>query len=415
MIVNALAQLSFNLRVLFLSNIFFVFLWASPAKAGSSNSTCVFSLAQDIRHSTEVFAGIKYVVRSLHERREEIETLSRQYRAVVQLDEEGYVISNPLILDFERKRGNLILNSIRQQLKSYKLFLKHLSQSRSDVIRELAAAPLTALDETQRALAGDISQITLNGEYYFYNARPPSVGKVQAQYSEALRLWIKFQNEVMVLQDLIRILRFASSDLLRADFVQNHLVYLVGAGLELTLIQSVFQRTMDSREDYREFYSVHSLFTFFFPGWKGIPVNYASENSSFRILMERVLVIELFQEILMNAHEANQRRAESVGQQRAENSFLSDFRPEVLTEIHPDKYLIIVRDHGYRHQFSSIRNIGDSNQNDDRRTGVGIGLLKIQMLTEYLGYKIYWKPNPHEDGTQAEVQIPRVRKQFSLK
>lgn len=193
------------------------------------------------------------------------------------------------------------------------------------------------------------------------------------------------------------------------------LVYLVGAGLELSLIQSALQRTMDSREDYREFYSVESLFTFFFPGWRGIPVNYSSGNSSFTILMERVLVSELFQEILMNANEANQRRAKSVGQKGDESSALSDLRPEVLTEILPDKYLVIVRDHGFRHQFNSIRNIGDSNQNDDQRVGVGIGLLKIQLLTEYLGYKIFYTPNNNGDGTCAEVQIPRIGNKFNRK
>lgn len=400
----------FWLRVFLIFKFASGVLGASFAKAGSSNSTCVFHLAQQLRHPIEVSEAINFVVRSFRERREEIEALSNPYRTAATTDWQGYVIATPVTLDFERKRGNFVLNSIRQQIKSYQLFLQNLAQSKSKILKDLSAPRLTALDAAKRALAGDISQIALQGENHFFNSMPLSVGKVQAQYSEALRLWITFQNEVMVLEDLIREMRVVSPDLLRASFVQNHLVYLVGAGLELTLIQSVFQRTMDSREDYREFYSVESLFTFFFPGWKEIPVNYSSGNSSFTFLMERVLVSELFQEILMNANEANQRRAKSVGQQGAENSFLSDFRPEVLTEIHPDNYLVIVRDHGYRHQFSSIRNIGDSNQNDDRRIGVGIGLLKIQLLTEYLGYKIYYKPNTDGDGTQVEVQIPRVGK-----
>ncbi len=401
---------SFWLRVFLIFKFASVVLGASFAKAGRSNSACVFHLAQQLRHPIEVSQAINIVVRSLHQRREEIEALSNPYRIAATTDWQGYVIATPVTLEFERKRGNFVLNSIRQQIKSYQLFLQNLAQSKSNILKGLAAPRLTALNATQMALAGDISQIALQGENHFYNSMPRSVGKVQAQYSEALKLWITFQNKVMVLQDLIREMRVASPDLLRTSFVQNHLVYLVGEGLELTLIQSAFQRTMDSREDYREFYSVESLFTFFFPGWRGIPVNYSSSNSSFTILMERVLVSELFQEIFMNANEANQRRAKSVGQLGAESSSLSDFRPEVLTEIHPDKYLVIVRDHGYRHQFSSIRNIGDSNQVDDRRIGVGIGLLKIQLLTEYLGYKIYYKPNTHGDGTQVEVQIPRVGK-----
>ncbi|MBK7842130.1 MAG: hypothetical protein IPJ71_00325 [Bdellovibrionales bacterium] len=405
----------FCLRVVLFLKLASIVLGASFAKAGSSNSTCAFHLTQQLRHPYAVSAAIKIVVRSLHERRKEIEALSRQYRAVAKVDWQGYVIATPVTLDFEMKRGNLILNSIRQQIKSYQLFLQNLAQSKSKLINRLVAPRLTALDETKKDLKGDISQISLSGENYFYNTMPLSVGKIQAQYSEALKIWITFQNEVMVLQDLIREMRVASPDLLRASFLQNHLVYLVGAGLELTLIQSAFQRAMDSREDYPEFYDVESLFTFFFPGWKGIQVNYSPSNSSFTILMERVLVNELFQEILMNASEANQRRAKSVGQQGDESSSLSDPRPEVLTEILPDKYLIIFRDHGFRHHFNSIRNIGDSNQNDDRRVGVGIGLLKIQLLTEYLGYKIFYKPNNSGDGTCAEVQIPRIGKKFSGK
>ncbi|MBK8201101.1 MAG: hypothetical protein IPK68_01825 [Bdellovibrionales bacterium] len=189
--------------------------------------------------------------------------------------------------------------------------MQNLAQSKSKLLKDLAAPRLTVLDATQRALLAT-SRFPCKGENHFYNSMPLSVGKVQAQYAEALRLWITFQNEVMVLQDLIREMRVASPDLLWASFVQNHLVYLVGAGLELTLIQSAFQRTMDSREDYPEVYSVESLFTFFFPGWRGIPVNYSSSNSSFTFLMERVLVSELFQEILMNANEANKRRANQL-------------------------------------------------------------------------------------------------------
>lgn len=410
MIKNPLAHMIFCLREFLFFRLASVILGASMAHAGTLNPSCSFLLSDQLQFPIEVSAAMKNVVRLLHERREEIEALSNSYRAEARTDWKGYVIATPVTLDFERKRGNLILNSIRQQMKSYKLFLQHLAQSQSYFINTLAAPRLTALDETKKALTGDISQIALQGENHFYNSMPLSVGKVQAQYAEALRLWITFQNEVMVLQDLIREMRVVSPDILLASFMQSHLVYLLGAGLELTLIQSAFQRTMDSREDYPEIYSMESLFTFFFPGWRGIPVNYSSSNFSFTILMERVLVSELFQEILMNAYEANQRRAKSVGQLGAENYFLSDFRPEVLTEIHPDKYLVIVRDHGYRHQFSSIRNIGDSNQDDDGRIGVGIGPLKIQLLTEYLGYKIYYKPNTHGNGTQVEVQIPRVGK-----
>ncbi|MBK9038390.1 MAG: hypothetical protein IPL83_04375 [Bdellovibrionales bacterium] len=107
----------FWLRVLLVFKFTSVVLGASFAKAGSSNSTCVFHLAQQVRHPIEVSEAINLVVRSLHERREEIEALSNPYRTAAKTDWLGYVIATPVTLDFERKRGNFVLNSIREQIK----------------------------------------------------------------------------------------------------------------------------------------------------------------------------------------------------------------------------------------------------------------------------------------------------------
>jgi hypothetical protein len=351
-------------------------------------------------------------VNHLWQARDRAESLAAETLRSMAVDSNGYRFPTPEGYLALRNYGQMTLDLIHKQSKMIEEFLIVIVNENPN-LASFVKHRLDALKNFSAGLPAEYSEVKLTGQNAWYNNRPESIGKYRAINEEMLEHWIRLQNNDVLLQDLIKSIRSVDQKILANPKVQNHLIEIIASGLEQSIFESKFSYILDKTSTSPEFYSAQYLFgsVLLLRFGAKFEVKFEVERGLSPLLSERLsfptnsydLTVPLLIEIIHNAFEAGIRRA---GKEERAVPFYKLHPLVTVTNKVNGEILVSIEDKGDPSELASAVSIGHSTQNDDSRVGVGIGRLRIELISRFLGYRITHRPRPDGLGSIVEIRIP---------